>query len=129
MDDPHPTPNVLSAACPSRGVIEALAEKWTVLILHVLLRGPRRTGELRREIDGISEKMLIQSLRKLERNGFVARTAHAEVPPRVDYALTPLGASLAGLVAAMDQWVEANLGDILLAQGRYDSGRPERSAD
>ena len=80
-------------------------------------RGPKRTAEIRRRVDGISEKMLIQTLRDLERSGFVARGAPiAEVPPRVDYRLTTLGASLSKLVRALDDWVEGNFLAIAKAQ-------------
>ena len=100
--------DVFRAECPSRQILEALAEKWTLLVLHVLTRSPLRTAELRRAIGGISEKMLIQTLRKLERNGFVARHAFAEVPPRVEYRLTELGVSLADMTISLDRWVETN---------------------
>lgn len=92
--------------CPARSVLTLLAEKWSMLILHALGEGTQRTGTLRRRIGGISEKMLIQTLRRLEAAGLVARTSHAEVPPRVDYALTDLGWSLSPLVKALDRWVE-----------------------
>ncbi len=77
-----------------------------MLILHALSEGTQRTGTLRRRIGGISEKMLIQTLKRLEAAGLVIRTSYAEVPPRVDYALTDLGWSLSPLVKALDQWVE-----------------------
>lgn len=79
-----------------------------MLILHALSEGTQRTGALRRRIGGISEKMLIQTLKRLEAAGLVRRTSYAEVPPRVDYALTDLGWSLSPLVKALDQWVEQN---------------------
>lgn len=112
--------DVFKADCPSRQILEALAEKWTLLIVHALMRGPLRTAQLRRAIGGISEKMLIQSLRKLERNGFVQRRAHPEVPPRVEYQLTDLGRSLAALVITLDNWVEANFVRVLEAQIVFD---------
>ncbi len=118
-------PDVFKAACRSRLVLDLLGEKWALLILHSLADSSKRTGELRRHIEGISEKMLIQTLRDLERNGFVARTAHAEVPPRVDYCLTPLGRELARLVRNLDRWVERNLFEILDAQQAFDR-RPKR---
>jgi DNA-binding HxlR family transcriptional regulator len=118
--DPCPTANVFNAACPARAVLEVLAEKWALLLIHRLAAGPARTSELRRKIGGISEKMLIQTLRRLERNGFVARQAHAEVPPRVEYSLTPLGASLSGPITLLDQWVEGNLRHIAAAQREFD---------
>ncbi len=118
--DPCPNANVFNAHCPARGVLELLAEKWALLLIHMLARGPARTSELRRQIGGISEKMLIQTLRRLERNGFVARQAYPEVPPRVEYSLTPLGASLSGPITLLDQWVEFNLPNVSAAQRAFD---------
>jgi DNA-binding HxlR family transcriptional regulator len=100
--------NVFSPHCPARRVLDLLAEKWILLIVHALSEGSMRTGELRRRVSGISEKMLIQSLRRLESHGLVLRTAHPEVPPRVEYALTDLGLSLSVAVRTLDRWVEEN---------------------
>ncbi len=119
-DDPCRKADVFKAGCPSRAVLAMLAEKWALLLIHRLAAGPARTSELRRQIGGISEKMLIQTLRRLERNGFVARCAYPEVPPRVEYALTPLGASLSGPITQLDHWVEQNLRDIAAAQREFD---------
>ena len=117
---PMPKSDVFNAQCRSRAVLTLLAEKWALLIVHSLSTGPKRTGDLRRHVDGISEKMLIQTLRNLERHGFVTRRSYAEVPPRVEYALTPLGLRLSALVTEFDQWVEANCTEILRAQARFD---------
>ena len=122
-------PDVFNPACPSRAVLETLAEKWSLLLLHRLGDGPRRPSELRRSVGGISEKMLAQTLRRLERNGFVARRDFGEVPPRVEYALTPLGDSLAGVARELDRWVERHLREILAAQGAYDRGRGAAQGD
>jgi DNA-binding HxlR family transcriptional regulator len=92
--------------CPARSVLTLLAEKWSMLILHGLSEGTQRTGALRVRIGGISEKMLIQTLKRLEAASLITRTSYVEVPPRVDYALTELGWSLSPLVKALDQWVE-----------------------
>jgi DNA-binding HxlR family transcriptional regulator len=112
--------NVFNAGCPARAVLEVLAEKWALLLVHMLARGPARTSELRRQIGGISEKMLIQTLRRLERNGLVMRRAYAEVPPRVEYALTPLGKSLSGPITVLDRWVEQHLPELSAAQREFD---------
>jgi DNA-binding HxlR family transcriptional regulator len=119
---PHPRikPDVFRSKCLSRQVLDLLAEKWALLVIHSLAENPKRTAELRRHIDGISEKMLVQTLRRLERHGFVARRAYAEVPPRVDYRLTPLGNRLSDLVRALDGWVEENLNEIIAAQQAFD---------
>lgn len=111
--------DVFSAGCPSRAVLAVLAEKWALLLIHTLAEDPARTAELRRRVDGISEKMLIQTLRRLERYGLVARRAYPEVPPRVEYALTPLGASLSEPITALDRWVESNIREIVAAQRRF----------
>jgi DNA-binding HxlR family transcriptional regulator len=113
--------NVFDRDCPARAILEILAEKWALLLVHVLAAGPARTAELRRRIGGISDKMLIQTLRRLERSGFVARHAYPEVPPRVEYSLTPLGLSLSGPITMLDHWVEQHLMDIKLAQSVFDS--------
>ena len=116
-------PCVFNAQCASREVLDLLAEKWVLLVIHSLADGPKRTSELRRHLDGVSEKMLIQTLRNLERNGFVARHAYAEVPPRVEYRLTELGLRLSLLVKALDDWVEANIFDIIGAKQAFDAQR------
>jgi DNA-binding HxlR family transcriptional regulator len=100
--------DVFLADCPARKVLGLLAEKWTLLVVHALSERTYRTAELRRRIGGVSEKMLIQSLRRLEQHGLVVRTSRPEVPPRVEYALTPLGLSLSSVVRELDRWVEAN---------------------
>jgi DNA-binding HxlR family transcriptional regulator len=97
-----------------------LAEKWALLVVHTLANGPARTSQLRRQVGGISEKMLIQTLRRLERNGFVSRRAFPEVPPRVEYSLTALGASLSEPITTLDRWVENHLQDIAMAQREFD---------
>ena len=89
-------------------------------LIHRLGRGPARTAELRRRIGGVSDKMLIQTLRRLERHGFVARHAYPEVPPRVEYSLTALGASLSEPITTLDRWIERHLQAISLAQREFD---------
>ena len=108
--------NVFSSQCPSRRVMAVLAEKWTLLVLSQLTQGPMRTAEIRRSVDGVSEKMLIQTLRKLESFGLVSRKSFPEVPPRVEYRLTPLGRSLARLAGLFGRWVERNVAHLLKAE-------------
>jgi DNA-binding HxlR family transcriptional regulator len=110
------SPNVFSSRCPSRRVMAVLAEKWTLLIVTQLANGPMRTAEIRRGVDGVSEKMLIQTLRKLEGFGLVSRKAFPEVPPRVEYKLTALGRSLARLAGLFSRWVERNAANLLRAE-------------
>lgn len=93
-----------------------LAEKWTLLIVTQLQDGPMRTAEIRRGVEGISEKMLIQTLRKLESYGLVSRRSYPELPPRVDYRLTPLGRSLARLAGLFGRWVERNVASLLQSE-------------
>lgn len=98
--------DVMNPDCPVRAMLSLLAEKWALLLIHALSAGPQRTGALRRRVGGISEKMLVQTLRRLENMRIVARHAYVEVPPRVEYRLTDLGWSLSPLVKALDAWVE-----------------------
>ena len=100
---------LFAADCPSRGVLDHVTSRWGVLALVALRDGTLRFSELRRRIGGVSEKMLAQTLQALEEDGFVLRTAHPEVPPRVDYRLTPLGTEVAAHVAALVDWIELNL--------------------
>jgi len=116
MPKNHPVPNVFNGRCPSRRVLAVLAEKWTLLVVSQLANGPMRTAEIRRSVDGVSEKMLIQTLRKLEGFGLVSRRSYPEVPPRVEYRLTPLGRSLARLTGLFGRWVEKNVMTLLKAE-------------
>src|SRR6188474_1417703 len=117
MPKNHPVPNIFSSVCPSRRILAVLAEKWTLLIVASLVDGPLRTAQIRRSVDGVSEKMLIQTLRKLEGFGLVSRKSYSEVPPRVEYRLTPLGRSLARLAGLFGRWVERNVVTLLRAEG------------
>ena len=116
-----PSPwNVYDQNCPTRLVLDRIADKWTVLIVGKLSGGVRRFGELRHAIDGISPKVLTQKLRELERDGLVTRTVYASVPPKVEYALTPLGQTLIDLLDGIRAWAEGNIEGILAAQAAYD---------
>jgi len=108
--------NVFSSACPSRRIMAVLAEKWTLLIVTQLANGPMRTAEIRRSVDGVSEKMLIQTLRKLEGFRLISRKSYPQVPPRVEYKLTALGRSLARLAGLFSRWVERNAANLLKAE-------------
>lgn len=113
-------PNVYSMTCPTRQVLDLIADRWTALVIGLLGNEPKRFSELQRRISGISQKMLSQTLRQLERNGLVTRTVYAEVPPRVEYALTPLGKTLCPLLAAIRDWAEANIDQVIAAQAAYE---------
>ncbi len=116
-----PEADVMCELCPSRKVLELIADKWTMLILPALHSGPRRNSELMRLIGGISQKMLTQTLRELERNGFVERRDYGEIPPRVDYRLTQLGRSLYEPIWALDEWAEKNLYQVEAARAAFDA--------
>jgi DNA-binding HxlR family transcriptional regulator len=102
-------------------VLGVIGSKWTVLIVPALIDHPMRFGELRRRLDGITQKGLTQALRQLERDGFVTRTQYPTIPPRVEYALTPLGRKVAGLLGAVRDWAQENLVEVLASRARYDS--------
>jgi DNA-binding HxlR family transcriptional regulator len=114
--------DAFNGQCPTRVVLDQIADKWTVLVLGALDAGPVRFNALKRRLDGISQKMLSQTLKELERNGLVARRAFATVPVTVEYSLTPLGAALTGPVNALREWAETNICQMLAAQQRYDAG-------
>ena len=101
--------NLYDAGCPSRAVLDHVTSRWGSLVLGILLRGPHRFSELRRVIGGVSEKMLAQSLRALESDGFVLRTVYPTVPPSVEYKLTEMGEEVAKHVDGLTRWVEQNL--------------------
>lgn len=101
--------NVFDPACPTRAVLDRIGDRWTVLVVLVLLSGTRRFGELREAIAGVSPKVLTATLRALERDGLVVRHVYAEVPPRVDYTLTQLGRSLEKPLQAIREWAETNM--------------------
>ena len=114
-------PDPFDARCPTRQVLDRIGDKWAVLILILLERETLRFNALRRRIDNISQKMLSQTLKSLERDGLVARRAFATVPVTVEYALTPLGRTLAATVAGLTRWAEEHVAEIEAAQRRYDA--------
>ena len=114
--------DVFNAKCATRVVLDRVGDKWAVLILILLHDEPQRFNQLRRRIDGISQKMLSQTLKSLERDGLIRRTAFATVPVTVEYAITPLGRTLHSAVDALRIWAEAHLGEVQKAQARYDAG-------
>lgn len=114
------SPNVYDKSCPTRHVLDLIGDKWAALIVGLLAVQSQRFAALHRQIDGISQKMLTQTLRRLERDGLVHRRVYAEVPPRVEYSLTPLGHTLCAPLAALRTWAEDNIGAVQAAQQRYD---------
>jgi DNA-binding HxlR family transcriptional regulator len=106
--------------CEVRQILDRIADKWSLLVIALLDQRSLRFTELRRAIDGISQRMLARTLRHLERDGLVSRTVHPVVPPRVDYELTPLGASLHHTIRALVTWTEQHQNDIATARSAYD---------
>lgn len=104
-------------------VLSRIGDKWTVLVVNLLGGGPRRFGEIRREVGGISQRMLTLTLRALERDGLVTRTVHPTVPPSVEYALTDLGRSLRTPVQALGEWALRNQAAMADARQRFDGDR------
>ena len=112
--------NATLAGCPGHAVLDLLAEKWTTLLLEALADGPRRHAELATAVSGATQKMLTQSLRRMERSGLVTRTVTPSVPVRVDYALTDLGRSLFALQRGIREWGAVHITEIVAARERYD---------
>lgn len=114
MESMHrsPRPNVLERGCPTRKTLELLSSTWTVLVIHALARGTHRYGELKSRVEGVTHKMLAQTLRALERDGLVWRKVYSVVPPKVEYTLTPLGQTLVPLLGALCQWSEEHYEEV-----------------
>jgi DNA-binding HxlR family transcriptional regulator len=108
------------ADCPSRTVLAVLANKWALYVLDALRGGPRRFNELRRVLDGVTQKMLTQTLRALERDGLVRREVYPTVPLRVEYSLTELGVGAGCLTAAIGDWSRQHAHEIVAARAAYD---------
>lgn len=115
--------NVFAKSCPSRGTLEHVTGRWGGLTLGALCEGSLRFNELRRRVDGVSEKMLSQTLHALERDGLVRRDAQPTNPPRVDYELTPLGREVTEHLLALIRLVEGRMDDVLAARESYDETR------
>jgi DNA-binding HxlR family transcriptional regulator len=118
--------DVFARACPSRGTLEHVTGRWGALTLGALREGSLRFNELRRRVEGVSEKMLSQTLQALERDGLVHREAQPTNPPRVDYELTPLGQEVAQRLLDLIRFVESRMDDVLAARERYDAVRGAR---
>lgn len=109
-----------SEACPVRNIIADLADKWSILVILTLVEGPQRFTVVRKRVEGISQRMLTTTLRKLERDGYVKREIFAEVPPRVEYSLTPLGQSVLTPIKELVEWADTNTDAIKKARKSYD---------
>ena len=117
------TVGVYSGACPARALLDRIANKWTTLIIGILAgsEAPVRFGDVRRSIAGISQKMLTQTLRDMERDGLVVREIYPVIPPRVEYSLTPLGLTLEEPLKALSVWAEHHMSEVHAAQQRFDA--------
>ncbi|MET8334042.1 helix-turn-helix domain-containing protein [Streptosporangium canum] len=113
------------AACRAREILERVGDKWSLYVISQLSDRTKRFNELKRDIDGISQRMLTVTLRGLERDGIVSRTMYPVMPPRVDYALTPLGRTLLDTVGFLIHWAEEHVDEIETTRARYDT-RVER---
>jgi DNA-binding HxlR family transcriptional regulator len=111
---------VLNGQCPPRQALDLIADRWTMIVVKALAEGNQRYGALHRDIGGISQKMLTQTLRSLERDGLVRRTVYPVVPPKVEYTLTPVGETLIEPLAVIAAWAEEHMGEILEARQRHD---------
>jgi DNA-binding HxlR family transcriptional regulator len=124
-----PANNYVTDACPAvSAILSRIGDKWSVLIVMGLSSGPRRFNEIKRDVAGISQRMLTLTLRGLERDGLVARRVFDSVPPKVEYSLTALGRSLQGPVMALGEWAIANKADIHAAQQAFDKRMEEAAA-
>lgn len=113
--------DVMAEQCPTRQVIGRIGDKWSLLTLYALGQGTLRFSQLQREIQGVSQKMLTQTLRGLERDGLVSRRVYATVPPKVEYSLTPLGESLAKVITTLRTWAYGHMDEICQARDTFDA--------
>jgi DNA-binding HxlR family transcriptional regulator len=126
MSDTLPSP--LGFSCGLDATLRVISGKWKPLILYFLRQGPTRYGDLRRAVRGVSDKMLIQHLKEMEADGLITRTDYKEVPPRVDYSLTPLGLSLAGALAPLCDWGLANMEEVARVLAQRETWPAPRTA-
>ncbi len=121
----QPAYDVYSRDCPARLFFDRLAERWVLLIIHLLRQGGAlRFSEIKRRVNGISQKVLSQKLKQLERDGLIARTLYPEVPVRVEYRLTALGVSFAATIDQVGQWAEQHVEQMQRAQAQYAAQTP-----
>lgn len=111
-----------------RSVLDAIADRWTLVVIEELGDRTLRFSELQRAVGRVSQKVLTQTLRGMERDGFVSRTVHPEVPPRVEYALTPMGRDLAAAICGIWRWTDANYARVLAARAVFDAGHARRTS-
>lgn len=112
---------IFDTSCEGHQILEKIANKWTILIIYALTQGKKRYSDLKQQIVGVSPKMLVQTLRNLERCGLIERDVYPSVPPKVDYSLTSLGESLAEPLAVLGEWAYQHISDVNAAIEQYDS--------
>jgi DNA-binding HxlR family transcriptional regulator len=115
--------DLFDADCPTRLLLDRIGDKWTALVVLLLSDGPMRFSQVRGQLGRVAPKVLTQTLRRMERDGLVTREVFAEVPPRVEYALTDVGQSLIEPIAVLADWAEVHVGQITAAQAAYDASR------
>lgn len=124
MDEPRWNP--YDRNCPTRRVLDRIGDRWTVLVVGTLAAGPLRFSQIAHRVDGISQKMLTQTLRGLERDGLVRRTVYPQIPPRVEYELTDAGKTLQAPLAALEDWAKEHMSAVITARDSYDAGEELR---
>ncbi|GII85152.1 HxlR family transcriptional regulator [Sphaerisporangium siamense] len=115
--------DVFARGCPSRETMEHITGRWGILALAALADGTYRFNALRRRVDGVSEKMLAQTLQALERDGMVHRAAQPTIPPKVEYSLTPLGREAARRLSGLIEWLEGEMPEVMTSRAHYDTER------
>lgn len=117
----EPVWNPYDRDCPTRQLLDRIGDRWTVLVIGTLSDGPLRFSQIAQHVDGVSQKMLTQTLRALERDGLVTRTVYPEIPPRVEYELTDTGRTLREPLRALEEWAKTHMPSILVARKRADA--------
>src|ERR1700677_4421275 len=118
--EPATAPDPYAAGCPTRQLLDRVGDKWTVLTLGLIRDKPLRFNALRRDIEGVTQKMLSQTLKQMERDGLITRTVLPTMPVSVEYAITPLGQTLAAVLDGLQLWARDHIADVLAARRRYD---------
>ncbi|MGR3275327.1 winged helix-turn-helix transcriptional regulator [Acaryochloris marina NIES-2412] len=117
-----PEPDIFTLNCPTQQILDVISDKWSVIVLYCLAFQPRRYNDIQRRIEGISQKVLTQTLRRLERHGLVQRMVLSEMPLSVEYALTDLGESLMDPLLAIATWSRTHFSEIANSRDQYDQG-------
>jgi DNA-binding HxlR family transcriptional regulator len=125
MESPAAVPEI--PGCRGREVLGRIGDKWSLYVIHLLGGGTRRFSELRRQVGGITPRMLTVTVRSLERDGLISRTVYPVIPPRVEYALTPLGESLLQAATTLLLWADTHQADLSAARDRYDAANRDRA--